>query len=237
MAFRILHLDDHLVAIRKPPGWVVHRSAMSRERRAVLQQLRNELGRHLWPVHRLDRATSGVLLFALAPEAASLVADQFRRRTARKHYLAVVRGWMGEEGVIDHPVRIAQGSRERKPAVTAYRRLARVELPVAVDRYPTSRYSLVEARPLTGRYQQIRQHFKHDSHPIIGDATWGNGRHNRFFRDHFGLRRLLLHAWRLELTHPASGEPLVISAGIDREWRRLFERLGWDYSPFTNSST
>jgi tRNA pseudouridine65 synthase len=108
---------------------------------------------------------------------------------------------------------------------------------VAVDRYPTSRYSLAEAIPLTGRYQQIRQHFKHISHQLIGDTTWGNGRHNRFFREQYGIQRLLLHAFRLDFSHPFSGEHLRLQADIDHQWMQLLKALGWDYSPFTSSST
>ncbi len=228
--YSILHRDEHLVAIDKPPGTLVHRTASCRDRqRAVLQTLRDQLGQWVWPVHRLDRATSGVLLLALDPDTASRLARQFKERQVDKTYLALVRGWPEPEGVIDRPVHASERKEpeRRKPAVTEYRRLATVELPVHVDRYPTSRYALVEARPLTGRYQQIRQHFKKISHPIVGDTTWGSGKHNRFFRDRYGLRRLMLHALRLALIHPVTGEPLVLEAPVDRQWRELFREFGW----------
>jgi tRNA pseudouridine65 synthase len=180
-------------------------------------------------VHRLDRATSGVLLLALDPETASALARQFKERRVEKHYLALVRGWTEETGTIDHPVHTSEQKdpARKKPAITEYSRLAQVELPVAVDRYPTSRYSLVEARPVTGRYQQIRQHFKWISHPIIGDTTWGNGKHNRFFRDRYGIRRLMLHARLLCFTHPVSGERMHIEAPLDEQWMELFQAFGW----------
>ena len=232
--FPILYQDDHYVAIDKPPGLLVHRTPISRDRHFVLQQLRDQLGRRVYPVHRLDRATSGVLVLALDPAAAEALARRFRERATHKRYLAVARGWVEESGTIDHPVRTRGG---RKPATTHYRRLETVELPVAVDRYPTSRYSLVEVIPLTGRHQQIRQHFKHISHQLIGDTTWGNGRHNRFFRERYGIHRLLLHAFELGFRHPFTGVQLTLRAGIDAQWRGLLEALDWDYSPFTSSST
>lgn len=232
----ILYQDGHYVAVDKPSGLLVHRTALSRDRQFLLQQLRDQLGRRVWPVHRLDRATSGVLVLALDPGAAGLLAGQFHRRTAKKHYLALARGWLEESGTIDHPVHTA-GRKTRKEAVTRYRRLETVELPVAVDRYPTSRYSLAEVQPFTGRYQQIRQHFKHISHQLVGDTTWGNGRHNRFFRERYGIHRLMLHALRIAFHHPYSGRPVTIQADIDRQWIDLFREFGWNYSDFTSSST
>ncbi|HHH12966.1 MAG TPA: pseudouridylate synthase [Thiolapillus brandeum] len=228
--FTILYQDEHLVAIDKPSGALVHRTATSREGHIVLQGLRDQLGRWVWPVHRLDRATSGVLLLALDPETASALARQFKERSVDKRYLALVRGWPEASGVIDRPVHTGEhrNPEEKKPAVTEYRRLAQVELPVEVDRYPTSRYALVEAHPVTGRYQQIRQHLKKISHPIIGDTTWGNGKHNRFFRERYGIRRLMLHAVRLAFTHPASGDPLAVEAPVDGQWRGLFREFGWE---------
>ncbi len=236
--FEILYRDDHLVAIDKPPGTLVHRTASTRGGHVVLQRLRDQLGQWVWPVHRLDRATSGVLLLALDAESASKLARQFKTRQVEKGYLALVRGWVEERGVIDSPVHSSEQKDPamKKPASTRYHRLAQVELPVAVDRYPTSRYSLVEVQPLTGRYQQIRQHFKKISHPIIGDTTWGNGKHNRFFRETYGLRRLMLHAWRLRVSHPARGTPLEIEAPPDEQWRMLFQSFGWEI-PLTSSNT
>ncbi len=231
--FTILHRDEHLVAIDKPPGALVHRTPTTRQGHIVLQGLRDQLGRRVWPVHRLDRATSGVLLLALDAETASALAREFKERRVEKTYLALVRGWPAEKGLIDHPVHSGEhkNPEKRKEAVTRYRRLAKAELPVAVDRYPTSRYALMEARPLTGRYQQLRQHFKKISHPIIGDTTWGDGKHNRFFRERYGVHRLMLHALRLAFTHPISGEPVAVEAPVDDQWRDLFREFGWKPRP------
>ncbi|BAN69874.1 pseudouridine synthase [endosymbiont of unidentified scaly snail isolate Monju] len=227
MSLPILYLDDHLVAIHKPSGLLVHRSPLSRDRVFALQQLRDQLGRRVWPVHRIDRATSGVLLFALDPATTQALAGQFERHEVEKEYRALVRGWTDKEGVIDHPVRDEEGHGRPQPAITRYRRLHRVELPEPVDRYPTSRYSLVAVTPLTGRRHQIRRHFKHISHHLIGDTTHGNGRHNRFFRERFGIHRLMLTAQRLCLTHPVSGERLCLNALPEPEWLRLFDTFGW----------
>ena len=214
----ILYQDEALVVIDKPPGLLMHRSPISRDEVFVLQTLRDQLGRRVYPVHRLDRATAGVLLFGLAPAVAQRLVAQFEARSIGKTYLAMARGWIDPAGLIDHPVTDEEGDRVARPARTRYRRLARVELPLPVDRYPTARYSLAAVTPLTGRRQQIR---KHVSHHLIGDTTHGNGRQNRFFREHFGIHRLLLLAYALAFDHPLSGNRLTVRAPIDPDWGRM----------------
>jgi len=223
----ILFQDEHLVAIHKPPGILVHRSPISRDRVFVLQTLRNQIGQRVYPVHRLDRATSGVLLFGLSAEAAQRVVTQFEQRTVDKHYLALARGWVDDHGVIDHPVADEEGNNIAQDAVTDYHCLQRGELPFAVDRYPTSRYSLVSISPRTGRRQQIRRHFKHISHHLIGDTTHGNGKHNRLFREQYGIHRLLLKSQRLAFAHPFTGERISLQALEELEWQRLNDIFGW----------
>ncbi len=230
MKLPILHIDDQLAVIHKPPGLLVHRSALSRDRVFVLQTLRDQIGQRVWPVHRLDRATSGVMVFGLDPASARDLAGQFERHEVTKEYRALARGWVESEGVIDHPVRDDAEGGTPQAAITHYRRLAQVELPVAVDRYPTSRYSLVAVEPLTGRRQQIRRHFKHISHHLIGDTTHGNGRHNRFFRECYGIHRLMLTAQRLAFHHPTTGEAVTFTALPEPEWERLMEAFAWDLS-------
>ena len=192
----ILYRDDFLVAINKPAGLLVHRSDIDRhETRFAVQLLRDQIGQRVHPLHRLDKGTSGVLLFALDSASAREVGGQFERNEIGKRYLAIVRGWPPEAGVIDHALSrqfddygrkfSADSPTEALPAVTEYRRLATVELPDAVDRYPTARYALVELLPKTGRQHQLRRHLKHIAHPIIGDATWGKGIHNRFLQQRF----------------------------------------------------
>ncbi|HTG83075.1 MAG TPA: pseudouridine synthase [Geobacteraceae bacterium] len=222
--------------MNKPAGLLVHRTLLDpREEQFVLQMARDQLGQRVYPVHRLDRPTSGVLLFAFTPEAARFLVAAFMERRVTKRYLLVVRGVVAQEGVIDHPLSDLParflpecGDGGERGAVTAYRRLATVELPVAVGRYPTSRYSLVEALPQTGRRHQLRRHFKHIFHPVIGDTNYGEGRHNRFFREELGCSRLLLHAAGLTFPRPADGREVSVTAPLDDAFSRVIGRLGWD---------
>lgn len=234
----ILYRDEHLVAIDKPSGLLVHRTNLARhDERFAVQLLRDQIGQHVYPAHRLDRGTSGVLLFGLSSEIAQALGLAFTERRVDKRYLAVVRGHPPETGEIDHPLaRIRDayedGSDEgdAQEAVTRYRRLATCELPVPVDRYPTSRYALLELDPLTGRRHQIRRHLKHISHPIIGDATYGKGRHNRMFQERFGCGRLLLACVEMAFEHPVNGARVVLRAGIEGAFLRLVEGLGWSHA-------
>lgn len=234
-ALPILYRDPWLVAVNKPAGLLVHRSPVDRhEKRFALQLLRDQLGTRVYPVHRLDKPTSGALIFALDPVTARGLAHQFAAQEVRKIYLAVVRGWPAETGTIDYPLadvaddalgRAASG--ESRPAVTGFRRLATVELPRRVDRYPTSRYALLELQPHTGRRHQLRRHLAHLSHPIVGDTTYGKARHNRLFTEMFGSRRLLLACTRLVLSHPSDGALITIDAPLDADFSGLLQSLGW----------
>lgn len=233
----ILYIDDHVVAINKPSGLLVHRSFIDRrETRFAVQLLRDQLGRRVYPVHRLDKPTSGVLLFGLSPEAARNLSEAFAAGAVSKTYLAVARGVADARGLIDHPLleepdragdRRTRSGKEPQAAVTAYRRLGEAELPFAVGRYSTSRYCLIEASPQTGRRHQLRRHFKHIFHPLIGDTKYGEGRHNRFFREHLGCHRLLLAATELTFPHPLTATPVAVTAPLDGTFVRVLERLGW----------
>lgn len=223
----ILYRDAHLVAIDKPAGLLVHRTAIAAGvEDFALQRVRDRLGQRVYPVHRLDRPVSGVLLLALSKDVARRLSWLFEAGAVAKAYLGVVRGWPEAAGAIDYPLSDGPGQPAR-PALTRFHVLARAELPVAVGRYPSSRYALIAAWPESGRYHQIRRHFHHVHHPLIGDTTHGEGRHNRFFRDVLGAGRLLLHAASLRVTHPLSGADLRIQAPLDGTWNALLERLGW----------
>ncbi len=232
----ILFQDEQLIAINKPSGLLVHRSPIDRhETRFAIQLLRDQIGQRVYPAHRLDKPTPGVLLFALSKEMASLIAGQFRKQQVKKRYLAVTRGHCPASGTIHHALREDPDSRihtaeNRKiqDAISHYRCLAQAELEVEIETYPQSRYSLLEVSPETGRRHQIRRHLKHISHPIIGDAKHGRGRHNRYFASTLDCPRLLLHALRLDFSHPQNGEPISIHAPLDRVYDQLLVRFGWE---------
>jgi len=232
----ILYRDDHLIAINKPSGLLVHRSAIDRhETRFAMQMLRNQIGQHVFPVHRLDKPTSGVLVFALNAEVAALMGQLFSTHQAQKTYLAIVRGIAPEYLFLDYPLTEEQDkytdkkarTAEAKPAITEFFRVADIALPYAIDKYPESRYSLVKCLPKTGRKHQIRRHLKHISHPIIGDAKHGKGNHNRFFQQEFNAHRLLLAATELSFPHPISAQPVHIIAPLDNTMSQLIQRFDW----------
>lgn len=225
----IVWSDAHLLAVNKPAGLAVHRSRMvARDEDYLMDRLRARIGQPLFLVNRLDRATSGLVLVARDRDVASALGTQWMERSVAKTYLAVVRGWLEERGEIDYPLTVGGMTGERKPALTRWRRLAQVEVPIALGRYPQQRYSLLELSPHTGRYRQLRRHLHHVHHPIIGDSTLGRGEHNRLFRIHFHCHRMLLHAWRLELSHPVDGGPLRLQASLDATWGEVLNRFGWE---------
>ncbi|OOZ40179.1 hypothetical protein BOW53_08745 [Solemya pervernicosa gill symbiont] len=233
----ILYRDPRLIAINKPSGLLVHRSAIDRhETRFAIQLLRDQIGQRVYPLHRLDKPTSGVLLFALDSETAREMMAQFQQHTVEKRYLAVVRGYTEVEATIDYALkeeldkttdRKARQDKEAQSAVTHYRRLATAELPISDGRFPTSRYSLIEAKPETGRKHQIRRHMKHIFHPIVGDTSHGDGRHNRIFRDHFKCHRLLLAASELAFTHPSDGKRITLRATVGDDYSAVLAHLSW----------
>ncbi len=232
----LIHRDDHLLAVHKPAGLLVHRSPVDRHETEFALQYARELndGGHVYPIHRLDRPTSGLLLFARDPGTASVLGQALMAGEIGKTYLAVVRGWTAESGLIDEPLRDKSADRrdDREQALrearTRYRRLATTEIPVMVERYPVSRYSLVELRPETGRQHQLRRHLQHISHPMIGDTNYGRTRHNHYFAQRFGQGRLMLAATALSLRHPATGELLTLTAAPEQSFLRVLEIFGED---------
>ncbi|QDH68824.1 pseudouridine synthase [Marilutibacter alkalisoli] len=219
-ALPVLHLDDTLAIVDKPAGLMVHDSALARgETDFAADRLREQFGRPIFLVHRLDRATSGCLLLAFDRDTASALGKTLMSGEVEKAYRAVCRGWTEEVFEIDHPLDGGPGKPVKKPAITRFRRLATAELDVPSTGFPTSRYSLLEARPETGRFRQIRRHLKHASHHLIGDTSHGDGRHNRNFRM-MGIHRMLLHARRLAFTHPLTGIRIQAIAPPDAEFAK-----------------
>ncbi|OMH32686.1 pseudouridine synthase [Motiliproteus sp. MSK22-1] len=234
---QILYRDDDYIVINKPSGLLVHRSEIDkRETRFALQMLRDQIGQRVYPVHRLDKPTSGVLVFALHSGAASKLQQAFSERQVNKEYMAVVRGYAPESGIIDYALsdkrekeekRHADDLREPQPALSEYQRIATIELPFSTGRFSTSRYSLVRVVPETGRKHQIRRHLHHIAHPIIGDTRYGEGRHNRLFREQFQSYRLLLWSRSVSFSHPFTGEEIQVSTGVPEDIMPLFDRFGW----------
>lgn len=221
----ILYIDDYLAIVHKPAGWLVHRTPLDKgETRFVLQALRDQLGRPVWPLHRLDKGTSGVLAFALDAMSARTLSLGFESGEGlHKTYRAIVRGWPQDAGLIDHALKrmpddMRSQREEYQAAQTAYTTLQRGELPLSHGDFATTRWAEVELQPLTGRRHQLRRHMKHIAHPIIGDATHGKGPLNRVVAEHIGFNRLWLHALRLELRHPVDGHLLRIQAQPRPEW-------------------
>lgn len=237
MMLEILYQDAYFVAVNKPAGMLVHRSWLDRhETQFVMQTLRDQIGQYVFPIHRLDRPTSGVLLFALNSEMANLLCLQFEEKTVEKSYLAVVRGYLTGSAQIDYPLKIqldkiadkfAQEDKEPQSAVTNYTGLQTVEMPWAIGKYQTARYSLVRLMPQTGRKHQLRRHMKHIFHPILGDTQYGDLHQNRGLSEKTGVSRLMLHAETLSFDHPITQERIEIRAGLDDQWKKLITEFGW----------
>ncbi len=238
----VLYQDKYLIAVNKPSGLLVHRSDIDRQATEnAMKIVRNQLRQWVYPVHRLDKATSGLLVFALDQETARRMTTLFTDDMVSKEYVAVVRGFTEDAGRIDHPLRErwdkmtdqkADRDKPAKPAVSEYQRLAVIELPYPVGRYSTARFSLVQVAPLTGRNHQIRRHLKHIFHPVVGDTTYGDGKQNDFFRKQFSCRRLLLHASKIGFAHPLTGEQLSLQAPLDQTFSTLLETLPWQPKAF-----
>lgn len=231
----ILYQDEHFVAVNKRSGLVVHPTKLAPNAVAVLPSLRKQLGRYVYPVHRIDRGTSGIVLFGLDSEAAGEMGLLMQSRDVDKQYLAVVRGYADDEGRIDYAIEDAEKANGKQESVTDYWCANRVEVPYAVGPYETARYSLVIARLLTGRRHQIRKHFAHLRHPVIGDSTYGDGDHNRLYRQAFRCGRMLLMATSLGFRHPYTCEEIHITCPVPKKIERLFERFGWFDVPLSHA--
>ncbi|MFS4460357.1 pseudouridine synthase [Bdellovibrio sp. HCB2-146] len=224
---KLLYQDEHFVAVHKPSGYHVHPPEDPRIKVAkdhiCLYRVRDMMKQYVYPVHRLDAATSGVLLFALSSEAASKLCHLFAQGETEKVYHAVARGWTPQEGRIDLPLEL-DSTGVPVPASTLYQRLGTIEFPVPVGKkFKSARYSLLEVRPLTGRYHQIRRHFNRISHPLLGDAYHGDSHHNRFFRETVGIPGLCLRASKLKITHPWSGAEVALLAPECEKWDKIQE--------------
>ena len=230
MLLEIIYRDEQLIAIDKPPGLLVHKSLIDKhETQNAMHLLRDQINQWVYPIHRLDKPTSGVLLFALNPEMAKQISQQFEAQQVQKTYWAIVRGHPPEQGIIDHPIKPSVDFKSKKAkapkpaqeALTEYKCLATIELPYSVDRYPSSRYALLELNPKTGRKHQLRKHLKHISHPIIGDPKYGKSKHNQFYQHHFKCSRLLLASTALQFIHPSTQKKTTIATAVSGDFSRI----------------
>jgi len=211
----ILFLDRHVVVVNKPSGLLVHRG-WDNDDDVAMFRVRDALGQHVYPVHRLDRGTSGALLFARTREAAAVVSRAFESGRVEKQYLALVRGAPPDAGVIDYPLPKSEGQ-ARVPAVTRYQ---------VVGRSTVDRCSLVLAMPETGRLHQVRRHLRHIDHPLVGDVRHGSGEINRRYRAEYNLHRLALHAVELAFPHPVTDARIVVTAGLPEDLASALAALG-----------
>ena len=226
MELEILYQDDNYVIINKPHGLLVHRTKIAEEKSEfAVQILRNQIGKKVSPVHRLDRKTSGILVFGFNSEATKLLAQQFAERSTQKTYWAIVRGFSPKEGIIDKPLKSEKN--KTQIAETHFLTLANHTLHIPMGKYPTCRYSLVKITPKTGRMHQIRRHFNHINHPIIGDYRHGDYRHNQLFIKEFDQNFMYLHAGQLSFFHPFLKKELIIRADFQAPYYQMLQRFDW----------
>lgn len=233
----IIYQDEYMVAIHKPAGLLVHRSPIDKHETQFAVQLTEEIiGQKVFPIHRLDKATSGLLLFALDPMTAKDLCNQFMNHTVQKTYQAICRGWTDESGHIEHALKykrdkIAEKMKreqlEPQSAETDYKALSTTVIDHTIGRYEQQRYSLLELKPRTGRKHQLRRHMNHIVHPIIGDTKYGDRHHNHFFHEWLGQHRLYLAATNLKLLHPHSLEEIQINAPLETSFQLAVNALGF----------
>lgn len=220
----ILYQDEYIVAVNKPHGLLVHQSPIARDAEEfALQILRNQLNKMVYPSHRLDRKTSGILVFALDKATDRIMQQKFQNREVEKKYWALVRGFAPAEMTIDYALK--REDETLQDAITHFKSLEYFELDMPFGKHKTSRYSLIEAIPETGRMHQLRKHFAHIFHPIIGDRPHGCNKQNKFWLENFKMNTMLLHACELSFEHPYTNETVIIKATISDEFKRALEIL------------
>ena len=229
MAFSIVFEDDYLLCVSKPNNVLVHHAFHSRnvaEEDSLLQLIKNELGIKVYPIHRLDRKTSGIILLAKETHFVSKFQELFTNNEINKTYFGIVRGFSPETKTIDSPVK-GRDANVHKEALTHLKTLEKVTLNIPVKPYDSSRYSLVELSPKTGRMHQLRVHSNKISHPLIGDPKYGDKNHNLMFEENFGCTNMFLHAGKLDFKHPFTTEELTLKATFPKDWVTLFDEFSW----------
>lgn len=220
----ILFQDEFIVAINKPHGLLVHRSPIAADASEfAIQLLRDQLGQKVYPTHRLDRKTSGVLIFALDENTNRLMQQDFMNKKVDKKYLTFVRGFAPNEGTIDYELTTDDG--KVQDAITHFKTLEQFEIPVPLGKHTSSRYSLLTVNPETGRMHQIRKHLAHIFHPIIGDRPHGCNKQNKLFLEQWNMNRMLLHASEIRFTHPVTKLETHIEAAMSSEFTRMLKMM------------
>ena len=230
MSLEIIFEDDYILCVNKPNNVLVHHAFLSRnvgDEDSLLQLIDKQLGIKVYPVHRLDRKTSGLILLAKEKEHVSKFQELFTTKQIQKTYFGVVRGFSPETKTIDSPVK-GRDANVHKEALTYLKTLANITLNIPVKPYDSSRYSLVEFLPQTGRMHQLRVHSNKISHPLIGDAKYGDKNHDTMFAENFGWKNLFLHAGKLEFIHPFSSEKMILKGTFPKDWIAAFEEFTWE---------
>ena len=228
MNLEVLFQDMYLIAVNKPTGMFVHKTRLDpTATEFALQTVRDMIGQHVYPVHRLDRKTSGLLLFAKDRDTQILMNEKFTKHQINKFYHAIVRGYINDAGTIDYELMLDNG--KVVDALTHYQCLNRVEVPIkSYSQFDTSRYSLVRLHPITGRQHQLRRHLAHIFHPIIGDRPHGCNKQNRAFLHFYNMNEMMLHNSKMVFEHPYLKTQVTISAPIFGEFLRMVNTLGFN---------
>lgn len=230
MNLEIIFEDAYLLCVNKPNNVLVHHAHHSRnvaDEDSLLQLIEKELKIKVFPIHRLDRKTSGIIMLAKETMYVSKFQELFTNNEIQKTYFGVVRGYSPDSKTIDSPVK-GRDANVHKEALTHLKTLDKITLNIPVKPYDSSRYSLVELAPKTGRMHQLRVHSNKVSHPLIGDSKYGDKNHNVMYTAHFNWSNLFLHAHSLKFTHPHSQEELHLIADFPNDWKQLFEKFEWE---------
>lgn len=229
MALDLNYEDEYVIAVNKPNNVLVHHAKHSRnvsDELSLLQIIENQLNYKVYPIHRLDRKTSGIILLAKQKKFVSEFQALFTENSIQKTYYGIVRGFSPETKTIDSPVK-GRDAKIHKEALTNLKTLNNITLEIPVKPYDTSRYSLVELSPKTGRMHQLRVHMNKISHPLLGDPKYGDKNHNLMFEMQFNCSKLFLHAGKLKFQHPFSKEALNLNANFPEDWIMLFHKFSW----------
>ncbi len=229
MSLEIIFEDSFIICVAKPNNMLVHHSHHSRnkiEETSLLQLLKKELQADFYPIHRLDRKTSGIILLAKKKEFVAKFQELFTNNDIQKTYYGIVRGHSPLTKTIDTPVKGRDG-KVHKEALTYLQTIDKITLNIPVKPYDSSRYSLVKLLPKTGRMHQLRVHMNKISHPLIGDTKYGDKNHDTMFLENFGWKNMFLHAHTLEFTHPHNEEKLLLKATFPKDWIDLFEQFNF----------